>query len=309
MPNKDSSKKLPPLSKEEKEIQTGLEAHVKYLARIIGERNVPEYSRLKRSAKYIEKFWKNLKYDVKSQVYQIAGKDVRNLYITKKGTKDAEDLYIVIGAHYDTAYGTPGANDNGSGVAALLELSRLLKDKPLKTTLNFVAFVNEEPPYFQSEDMGSYQYAKLLKEKNIIVKAMYSLETMGFYTNEPKSQNYPFPLSMFYPSTGNFIAFVGNKKSKDSINKSVKSFKKHSKFPVEGAALFEFITGIGWSDQWSFWQMGYPGMMVTDTAFFRYEHYHQDTDTWDRLNYPDFARVTSGFAKVLEDMAELATEP
>jgi Zn-dependent M28 family amino/carboxypeptidase len=222
--------------------------------------------------------------------------------VTIPGTTKANEI-IVIGAHYDSVRGTVGANDNASGTAAVLEMARLLKDKRLARTVRLVAFVNEEPPFFQTEHMGSLVYARLCKKRGDKVVAMFTPETIGFYDDRKGSQRYPAPFNLFYPSEGNFIAFVGNTSSRTLIARSLSSFRKHAQFPSQGAALPGSIQGIGWSDHWSFWQEGWPAFMVTDTAPFRYPHYHETTDTPDKVDYGRTARVVMGLTRVAEDLA------
>jgi Zn-dependent M28 family amino/carboxypeptidase len=210
-----------------------------------------------------------------------------------------------VGAHYDSVVGSPGANDNASGVAGLLALARRFAGKPRGQTLRFVAFVNEEPPYFQTEEMGSLVYAKRCQARGDNISAMVSLETIGYFSDAPGSQKYPSAgLGFFYPSKGNFIGFVGNTRSRALLRSAVSAFKKERKLPCEGASLPAVIPGIGWSDQWSFWQCGYPAIMVTDTAPFRYPHYHSSTDTPDKLDYDRFALVVSGMEKVIAELAK-----
>ena len=199
-----------------------------------------------------------------------------------------------------------GANDNASGVAVLLALARALSPEKAARTLRFVAFANEEPPHFQNESMGSWAYALSCQQRGDDIVAMISLETMGYYSDEEDSQSYPFPMSAAYPSTGSFIGFVGNVASRHLVRRVVGSFREHAAFPSEGAALPSWIPGVGWSDHWSFWQAGYRAIMVTDTAPFRYPHYHTEQDTPDKLDYERLARVTLGLEKVIR---ELATGP
>jgi Zn-dependent M28 family amino/carboxypeptidase len=190
-------------------------------------------------------------------------------------------------------------------VAGLLALARRFAGKPCGQTLRFVAFVNEEPPYFQTEEMGSLVYARRCKARGDKISAMISLETIGYFSDEPRSQKYPSPgLGFFYPTKGNFIGFVGNTSSRAVLRSAVSAFKKERKLPCEGAALPVAIPGIGWSDQWSFWECGYPAIMVTDTAPFRYPHYHSSTDTPDKLDYDRFALVVSGMEKVIAELAK-----
>ena len=183
----------------------------------------------------------------------------------------------------------------------MLALARRFAAKPLSKTLRFVAFVNEEPPYFLTEQMGSFVYANRRKVRGEQISAMISLETIGYFSDAAHSQTYPlFGLSAFYPTVGNFIGFVGNLPSRALLRHLLTLFRQHAKIPSEGAALPSFIPGVAWSDQWSFWQHGYRGIMVTDTAPFRYPHYHSATDTPDKLDYDRFALVVSGIEKMIE---------
>ena len=200
---------------------------------------------------------------------------------------------MVVGAHYDSAPGSPGANDNGSGVAALLALARRCTTRPART-LRLIWFANEEPPHFQEPTMGSLHAAYRSSQRNDDIVAMLSLETIGYFSDAADSQRYPTLVAPFYPSTGNFIAFVGNPDRAHWCTAVVGAFRRHARFPSEGAALPASIPGVGWSDQWSYWQQGYPALMVTDTAPFRYPYYHSRRDTADRIDYERMARVTSG---------------
>jgi Zn-dependent M28 family amino/carboxypeptidase len=232
----------------------------------------------------------------------VQGRACHNIETEIRGSRPE---IVVIGAHYDSVFGSPGANDNASGVAALLALARRFAGKPAAQTLRFVAFVNEEPPYFQTEQMGSFVYASRCKARGDRIFAMISLETIGYFSDKPGSQSYPSPgLGAFYPRTGNFIGFVGNFGSRALVRRAIGLFREQGKVPSEGAALPSFIPGVAWSDQWSFWQCGYPAIMITDTAPFRYPHYHESTDTPDKLEYDRFALVVSGMEKVIAELAK-----
>jgi Zn-dependent M28 family amino/carboxypeptidase len=172
--------------------------------------------------------------------------------------------------------------------------------------LRFVAFVNEEPPYFLSGEMGSLVYARRCKERGDKISAMISLETIGYFSDAPHSQRYPSPiLGIPYPKVGNFIGFVSNIRSRPLLRRVVALFRRDAKIPSEGAALPWFVPGVSWSDQWSFWKYGYPAIMVTDTAPFRYPYYHSSSDTPDKLDYDRFALVVSGMKKVIEELDRL----
>ena len=292
-----------PLSEDEKAISGGLRRHVYRLAGEIGERNFRLPAKLAEAAAYIEKTWRDQDYRVRRQEYDARGVPSVNLEIEIPGTSKPEEI-ILIGAHYDSVIGCPGANDNGSGVGSLLEISRLLQGGRHARTIRLVAFTNEEPPFFLRRDMGSKVYASRARRRNDNIVAMLSLETMGYYSEMPHSQEYPFPFSFFYPDTANFIGFVGNLRSRRLVKQSLEAFRRHAKFPSEGTAAPGWITGIGWSDHWSFWQQGYRAIMVTDTAFFRYAPYHTPDDTPEKVDYDRLARVTKGLSQVIIELAQ-----
>jgi Zn-dependent M28 family amino/carboxypeptidase len=302
MPEKSWSAPLPSLTEEEQLIRDKLKQHVETLAQQIGERNVWRSEALVAAASYVRDTLEDLGYQVQDQTYESESVLVQNLEIEIAGDTEPHEI-IVLGAHYDSVYGTPGANDNASGVAALLEIARLLAGNSYPKTLRLVAFVNEEPPFYYSDAMGSRVYAERSRQRGDQIKAMIALETIGFYTDQPNSQQYPFPFKFFYPDTGNFIGFVGNLSSRRLVQKALAAFRASTEFPSEGVAAPGWVMGVGWSDHWSFWQAGYPAIMVTDTALFRYRHYHAATDTPDKLDYASLARVTRGLANVAAELA------
>ncbi len=302
MPGRPYIGTLPPLTAEQTEIAQILKSRVWYLSETIGERNVFAYAALQNSADYIEKSFNQLGYTVKSQEYMVETRRVRNLIAELPGSSKASEV-VVVGAHYDTVDACPGADDNSSGAAALLELARLLRDAHPARTIRFVAFVNEEPPWFQTYNMGSVVYAKSVRAKKENVAAAVSIETIGTFSDQPKSQQYPAGFGALYPSKGNFIVFVGNLGSRSLVRRAIKSFREHSSFPSEGSAVPSAVPGAGWSDHWSFWQQGYPAIMVTDTAPFRNKNYHLPSDRADTLDYGRMARVVDGLRNVIADLA------
>jgi len=187
-----------------------------------------------------------------------------------------------------------------------VELRRFLSWPAFGKTIRLVLFVNEEPPSFQTADMGSLVYARQLRSEHVSVSAMISLETIGFYSDVPGSQKYPALLGLFYPDRGNFIGFVGNPESRNLVRQSIRKFRETTNFPSEGVAAPPDWPGVGWSDHWSFWHEQYPAIMVTDTAVFRYPYYHTPFDTADRVNFEKMARVLDGVRRVVES---LATDP
>jgi Zn-dependent M28 family amino/carboxypeptidase len=291
-----------PLTAEETVLRDRLVLHVKNLAERIGERNIAHYAALVAASESLEATLKAQGYDVKAYVFPAGGRSVRNLEIKIPGSQLSGEN-VVVGAHYDSAPGTPGADDNASGVAAILELARLLKSSQPRRTIRLVLFVNEEPPYFQTAEMGSLVYARQLQKEKVVVTSMMALETIGYYSDAKGSQHYPPGLASLYPDTGNFIGFVGNMSSRPLVQSALKAFRESVEFPSEAVAAPSELTGIGWSDHWSFWQAGYQGVMVTDTAPFRYPYYHLAPDKPDQLDYERMARVVGGLQKVILKLA------
>ena len=302
MPGRSWTEPLPPLTDREQLIHDNLRRHVAALAGRIGERNVWHPEAMAAAAGYIRKTLEDAGYVVNVQAFPSRGMTVSNIEAVLPG-HGATDEIIVVGAHYDSVADCPGANDNASGVAAMLELARLLAGSTLPRTVRFVAFANEEAPFFYGDEMGSNLYAARAQAQGERIEAMLSLETLGYYTDEPGTQQYPFPFSYLYPDTGNFIGFVGNLTSRSLVRKVVGAFRASTAFPSEGVAAPSGIEGIHWSDHWSFWQAGYPAIMVTDTAPFRYPYYHTANDTPVQLDYTGLARVTGGLADVVGVLA------
>ena len=310
MPGKNVSK-AGPLSPDEIVLREELRANVQKLAGEIGERNMWHYAQLNAAADFIEDSFSRAGFHPRRDSYEIRGQSCHNIEAEISGGPQGAAVssppppIIVIGAHYDSVFGSPGANDNGTGVAATLALARRFAARNPKHTLRFVAFVNEEPPYFLSAEMGSQVYARRCKERGEKISAMISLETIGYFSDAPHSQTYPSPgLGLFYPKVGNFIGFVSNVQSRALLRRAIALFRKNAKIPSEGASLPAFIPGVSWSDQWSFWQHGYPAIMVTDTAPFRYPYYHSSSDTPDKLDYDRFTLVVSGMDKVIQELAK-----
>ncbi len=302
MPGQSYSGSFLPLTEEENEVRNYLQAHVKKLAGEIGERNFWHLEALGVAADYIETVFRQIGYSVGIQEFSVQVKSMKNLEVEIAGVSRPAEI-VIVGAHYDSVVGSPGANDNATGAAAVLEISRMLSQQTFSRTVRFVAFANEEPPFFLTKDMGSRSYARRSRERGENIVAMFSIETISYYSDEAGSQHYPFPLSFFYPNTANFIGFVGNISSRNLVYQSIASFRQHTSFPSEGVAAPGWMTGIGWSDQWSFWREGFPGIMITDTALFRYDPYHTRDDTPDKVDYERTARVVSGLARVVVDLA------
>ena len=296
---------LPPLTAEEAALAASLKRHIEIVA--AQEHNVANPAALEAAARYIEGVLEGHGYQVGRQVYRVDGVDVRNIdaVIEPAGGHPDPDV-LVVGAHYDSVEGSPGANDNASGTAAVLELARLLADLKGKSTkrIRLVLFVNEEPPYFMTSHMGSLHYARMLSERHERVTAMFSLETIGYFSDKPGSQKYPPPFGMVFPDRGDFVSFVGLTHSRPLVQRSIESFRSHTKFPTIGGVAPVIVPGIGWSDHWAFGQYGFQGVMVTDTAPFRYPHYHEPTDTPDKIDTERLARITMGMERVIRDFVQ-----
>ena len=305
MPGASHQGALPALDPEQRAAADRIGKTMHRLAEEIGPRNIEHLPPLEKTAKLIERRWKREGLKVEREEVVTGEHVVHNLVAELPGTTRAGEI-VVVGAHYDTAGSTPGADDNASGVAALLELSRRFSKRSMPRTIRFVAFVNEEPPHFQTERMGSVVNARAARARGDDVVAMLSLETLGYYTDDPGSQAYPPVVSSLYPSEGNFVAFVSNLGSRDLVRRCVELFRGHAQFPAEGIAAPDFVSGIGWSDHWSFYREGYPAVMVTDTAPFRNPHYHEDTDRVEVVSPEHLARVVEGLEAVI---SELAGEP
>jgi Zn-dependent M28 family amino/carboxypeptidase len=306
MPGQSHQGPLPPLTGDQRTLAQELRSHVQMLASQIGERNIFHHDSLVMAADYIKATLAGAGYEVHLQPYEVVGKVCENIEAEMRGRERPDDI-IIIGAHYDSVQGSPGANDNASGVAATLALARAFAKTTPARTLRFVSFANEEPPLFQTEQMGSRVYAKRCRERGEKIVLMLSLETIGYYSDEPGSQHLLFPLNLIYPSTGNFIAFVSNVENGPLVQQLVGSFRQQAKFPSEGAALWSMIPGVGWSDHWAFWEEGFPAAMVTDTAPFRYPAYHSPADRPELVQYEQMARVVSGLQAVIAAMANAPT--
>lgn len=303
VPGKSHRGPLPPITSEEAELAQSLKRHIAIIAN--SEHNVAHYEELEKVARYIEATLASLGYAVGRQEFFADGKPVRNIDVTIEPAGRTDPEVIVVGAHYDSVFGSPGANDNGSGVAAVIELARLLRDLDAvgAKRIRLVFFVNEEPPYFMTEAMGSLHYGRALARRNERVVAMYSLETIGFYSSEQGSQVYPAPFGLMFPDRGDFIAFVGMMGSRALVRETMRSFRSHTSFPTIGGVAPGFVPGIAWSDHWAFAEQGFQAVMITDTAPFRYPHYHRPSDTPDKVDTEKVARVVKGMERVIRDFS------
>ncbi len=278
-----------------------LHSVVKSMTDLEPSRNYENIDSLNKAADLIKDTFVEYGYDTVEQTYSIDEREYKNI-IASFGPESAPRF--IVGAHYDVFNSQPGADDNASGVAGLLELSRLFQVyKPdLNYRIDFVAYTLEEPPFFRTEGMGSYVHAKSLHDNKIEILGMGSLEMIGYYTDAPKSQEYPISLmKLSYPSTGNFIAVVGNYKSSELVNHFQESMMLTS-INVESLKAPSFLTGVDFSDHMNYWKFEHDAIMITDTSFYRNPNYHEVTDTIETLDFEKMAEVIKGVYWALINM-------
>ena len=285
------------------DIQTNLKRTVNFLSKEVGSRGYLQVDSLNKTGDYIKSELSNYGYTVLEQPYEVEGQIYKNIFVEIKGEKPPEKV-LVIGAHYDTVMGTPGADDNASGIAGLIELARLLSNRSFDKTIQLVAFTLEEAPFFRSRFMGSHIYAQSLKQRGIDVEGVICLEMIGYFTDAPESQLFPLPFFRWmYPTKGNFIIIVGNMRSRSFLNRVKSGFKKGTDLPVESISAIPLVIGIDFSDHRSFWKLNYDAVMVTDTAFYRNPQYHGMGDTPEILDYERMAKVVLGLKSSIEELA------
>lgn len=281
------------------DVRERLEAIVRTLAETIGPRSYRDTASLAAAADFITQSFQAGGYTVTFQPYEVKGQTYRNIVAERRGTEEP-DRVLIVGAHYDTVEGTPGADDNASGVAVLLELARLHAETRFRKTVRFVAFTLEEPPFFRSRQMGSRVYARSLKARGEQVEGMLCLEMVGYYSQEKGSQSFPFFwLRWRYPTTGNFITVVSNSDSEPLQMQVRDALKANMALPVETFTGPWWIPGVDFSDHSSFWKEDYPAVMLTDTAYLRNPHYHRDSDKPDTLDYGAMTELVQGMSVTL----------
>lgn len=289
------------------ELAQRLHRHVDRLAGLIGPRHLGRPSTIEATIGLIETEFSQSGYTIERQVYRITGQEAMNLIVETPGESRPEEI-IVLGAHYDTIPCTPGADDNASAVAVLLEVARLMRPWRPQRTVRFVAFACEEMPYFHTSEMGSQVYARRCRERDERIVGMLCLEMVGYFTSQLGIQKLPpgIPnwLRWAFPKRGDFLAAVGNLRSIGLLRRFRRGFKRATKFPLFPIALPERIQDIRRSDNASFWDQGYPALMLTDTSYLRNPHYHEPTDRPETLDYQSMASVAQG---VFGGMLNLAT--
>lgn len=302
MPGASFRGSAPSPTAEETALAARLHTHVEHLSVEIGRRHMGEHANLLRAQEYLEATLGEIGYTVSKQQWRVDGKMVANLEISLPGTTMPSEI-VLLGAHYDSARQSPGADDNASGVAALLEIARTMRTGGSARTIRFVLFVNEEPPFFGTPAMGSWHYAQAARRRGDDIKAVIILDSIGRYSSEPGSQHYPALVASKFPDRANFVGFVSRNEDAALVRQSIGAFRRETPVPSVGAAMPGMMEGVWYSDHWSFWQFGYPGLMVTDTAFFRWPDYHRPTDTIDHIHFLTLARVSKGLEDVMQDLA------
>lgn len=294
---------IPAQTGQEVKLSGRLKRHVWYLSGDIGERHFQEKSALDLAADYISAEFTRIGYVPEAQIFGDTENSYGNIIAEVRGTGTSGEI-LVVGAHYDTVWLSPGADDNASGIAVLLETARTLLGKELRKSVRFVAFANEESPFFSTEMMGSLVHVKSILTQKENIYGMISLEMLGYYSDVPGSQYYPFPLKYFYPDTGSFVAFVGNTRSRVFLRNAIGYFREAGRFPATGiAAPVVLLPDISRSDQYGFWQQGMPAFMITDTANFRNPNYHTGGDLPHTLDYDKMSRVTVAIVRMIESLA------
>ncbi len=301
MPGESYRGELPPATDRQAELAERLRGHVERLAGEYPGRHPgsPDYEAAR---EFIVAELEGMGYEPDLETFEARGFECANVVVEVGGEARSDEI-VVVGAHYDAVRNSPGADDNASGVAGLLEVARAFADASPERTLRFVFFANEEAPYFWTDAMGSLRHARGAREAGESIVAMLSLEMLGYYTDEPGSQEYPPLLSWLYPDRGDFIGFVGNFSSRQVVKESIGIFRREVDFPSHGFAGPGFVPGVGLSDHSAFWMVDYPALMVTDTAFHRNPHYHLPSDRPETLDYGRFGRVVDGLEGVLEAWA------
>ena len=286
-----------------------LREHVHQLTVTIGERSIRLPENLKKTAAYIESFHRGIDIPVRIEPYSYRDFTVANI-IAKIDFSSTPAKHYLLGAHYDSVWGTVGADDNASAIAVQLEVARRLRSKlgaeSWDLGVEFVSFALEEPPAFGTRHMGSKIHAKNAKKKGERIDGMLCLEMVGYTCHQEGCQGYPFPLMfMNYPKKGNFIGIVGNLRSRGLTSSLFKAFQRNRKLP----AIKLTVPFGGWimpsvrlSDHAPFWDQGYKAVMITDSAFYRNPHYHMDTDTMDRLDFEFMAELVESLIIFFEDV-------
>ncbi len=281
-----------------------LKKHVRTLSTDIGQRHVNQPHALHKAANYISHEWEAMGYKVKPQLFSAMGVRCMNLEVERSGT-DEDAGAIVITANYDTSKDCPGANNNASGIACLLEISRLFKRTHPQRTIRFVALTNENAPFIGSDKMGSWIYAHRADQQHSNIKTVVVLDSLGYYDNSANSQLHPPLMGMFYPNRANFLAMVSDFGAISVMSRFNSLFKRHSSFACQKIIAPSIFPGKKWNDHSTFSTHGYKVFMVTDTAHYRYPFYQTGRDTAEKVDYQSLSDITNGLVKAFIDFSRI----
>jgi Zn-dependent M28 family amino/carboxypeptidase len=257
---------------------------------------------MKKAAEILDAELRRMGHTVVERSFQLHGETFVNLEVEIPGSGSAREI-VVVGAHYDTHRRSPGADDNASGCAVLLELARELRGQPSARTLRLVFFALGERPHLGTDEMGSRAWLRDAEKRGENVVAMLALDSLGVYYDAPSSQHYPFPLNFYYPDQGDFVGFLGNLSSRDMVHTCVRAFRETGRMPAEGLAAPGWVPGVKMSDHASFWRAGLPAVLVSDTMSWRNLNFHDPLDTGDYLDFERMARVVTGLLQVVRRLA------
>ncbi len=304
MPGRSWRGPRPPLHPGEVAVAEDLERTVRVLAEEIGPRHFERPGSLERTLAWLEAEFRARGLEPQREPFEGRGQTFANLVAEVPGRRAPGEI-VVVGAHYDTCGDQPGADDNASGVAGLLAIARAMAGSGADRTLRLVAFANEEPPFFKGQLMGSRVHAEASRARGDRIVGMWSLEMLGYYSDAPGSQEYPWPLGLIYPDRGDFVAMVADHASRAWVHASIRAFRRTATIPSEGIASPFPVVGLDLSDHWSFWRSGYPALMVVDGGPFRNPHYHRPTDLPGTLDFASSARVVRSLVDALVEVLTL----
>jgi Zn-dependent M28 family amino/carboxypeptidase len=274
-----------------------IKSHLAAITKTGQFRTYKNIEQLNKTADYIKTVFNQYTDSVSIQEYSVNGQVYKNV-ICSFGTENKKR--IIVGAHYDVCDNQEGADDNASGVVGLLELSRLLKEKKLNQRVDLVAYSLEEPPYFRTEYMGSYIHAKSLANSKTEIYGMISLEMIGYFRDEKKSQSYPVKLlSLFYGNKGNYITLVKKFGAGSFTRKFCRKYKSTKTIRTKKFSGPPALPGIDFSDHLNYWKFGFSALMITDTSFYRNKNYHAPTDTMETLDINRMSKVIDGVFNAL----------
>jgi Zn-dependent M28 family amino/carboxypeptidase len=301
-PGESFSGTAPEVTPVELSLAERLAADVTTLSTEFGERTLRRHASLTAAGDWIAAELSARGLSVRRQELQIDGKSVHNIEAVVPGSTWPDEL-VVVGAHYDTVMGTPGANSNASGVAAVLALAEALGQKPLPRSMRFVFFTCGERPFMLTEKMGSLAWARAIEAAGQEVVAMLSLDSLGYFTDEPDSEHLPSDVAAWFPTVGNYLAVVGDWSSVSLANRVIGHFREVASVPSQLGLGLQSWDAVAWSDHWSFWQCGWPAIVITDTGPYRDPAFHRWNDTADRLDYETMARIVAALETVIEHLA------